>query len=102
MKLIKENKPNIFSSGEAQTISINDAKLYGYSRYLHASKPNSVDNIRWGIAIFFLDNIKFRLTKVYASNKFDIVWMRLETANKAVYFCFFYSPGAHHPIHVPT
>ena len=94
-KLIN-TKPDIFIYGEAQVTSPQDLNLDGYSCYLHRSKPFSVDNFRRGIAIFFLHKHKFRVSKVYASNKFDIVWIRLTTGDGPVHFCFFYSPGAHH------
>ena len=28
--------------------------------------------------------------------------MRLDTLQKPIYFCFFYSPGSHHPLHIRT
>ena len=97
MSNLINRKPDIFIYGEAQATSSHGLKLDGYLCYLHKSKPLSVNNVRRGIAIFYLENLKFKLSKAYASNNFDIVWMRLETGHKAVHFCFFYSPGAHHP-----
>ena len=66
--------------------------------FLHGSKPFSVDNVRRGIVVFFRKELKFQLSKVYASNKFDIVWMRLESDREAVHVCFFYATGDPHPL----
>ena len=85
---------------EAQIPSPINLSLKGYTYYVHRSKPNIVDNLHRGLAIFYLNKHKFRLTKVLTSNKFDIVWMRLDTKNEVTHFCFFYSPCAHHPISV--
>ena len=103
IKLINDRKPNVFIYGEAQIAIPHDLNLKGYSYYLHASKPAQVDNFRRGMAIFFLHRLKFQLSEAYASNKFDIVWMRLETGDdKPTHFCFFYAPGAHHPLSIRT
>ena len=91
-------KPDIFTYGEAQISSPQNLFLNGYSCYLHQTKPTSLNNFRQGLAIFYLDKYKFRLSKAYASVKFDIVLMRLEDNEETVHFCFFYSPGAHHPL----
>ena len=101
MKIIK-SKPDIFVYGEAQIPSPINLSLKGYTYYVHRSKPNAVDNFRRGLAIFYLNKHKFRLTKVFGSSKFDIVWMRMENSNEVTHFCFFYSPGSHHPISVRT
>ena len=101
-KLINDNKPDIFTYGEAQINSPGNLNLDGYSCYLHQTKPTSVDNFRRGLAIFYLKKHKFRLSKSYAAAKYDIVWLRLQDFDETVHFCFFYSPGAHHPLPVRT
>ena len=103
MKLIIDRKPNVFIYGEAQIAIPHDLNLKGYSYYFNASKPAQVDNFRRDMAIFFLHSLKFQLSKAYASNKFDIVWICLETGDdKPTNFCFFYTPGAHHPLSIRT
>ena len=101
-KIINEQNPDIFAYGEAQANSPRNLNLNGYSCHLHQTKQTSVDNFRRGLAIFYLDKHKFRLSKCYASAKYDIVWMRLQNIDETVHFCFFYSPGAHHPKSVRT
>ena len=54
------------------------------------------------MAIFYQSQYRFVLTKVYSSNTYDIVWMRLNTAYEPLFFCFVYSPGSHHPLPVRT
>ena len=97
LNLIKE-KPDIFAYGESQTASPLDLKLDGYLYYLHPSKPLSTDKLRRGIAIFFKEEYKFRLSKCYSCRNYDIVWMGLQTSSETVYFCIFYAPGAHHTL----
>ena len=38
------------------------------------------------------------MTRVYASNIFDIVWLKLVLGGEDLYFCFFYAPSSHHPL----
>ena len=100
-KLLQTN-PDIFAYGEAETPSSQNLQLEGYICYLHKSKLEKPENYRRGIAIFYLIKYRFHVTKVYASTKYDIVWMRLKTDIESVYFCFFYAPGSHHPLPVRT
>ena len=86
---ILKSKPDIFIYGEAQISSTINLNIVGYSHYLHRSKLNNVDNFRRGLAIFFLNVHKFQLSKAYASNNFDIVWMRMDATDAVVHFCFF-------------
>ena len=90
MKLINNNKPDIFVYGEAQITTSQDIKLDGYTYFIHRSKSTIVDNFRRGLAVFFLEKHKYKLTKVYASKNYDIIWLRMENSDEPVYFCFFY------------
>ena len=98
LNLINNYKPDIFVYGEAQIITPHEINLNGSTCFIHSSKPLTVDNFRRGLVVFFLEKHKYKLTKVYASKIYDIIWVRMENPNKAVYFCFFCSPGAHYPL----
>ena len=76
--------------------------IKGYVLYLHKSKLNITGNYRRGLAIFYRSKHRFHITKVYSSKKYDIVWMRFDTPQEPLFFCFFYSPGSHHPLSVRT
>ena len=91
-------KPDIFTYGESETTSSNGLSINGYACYLHKSKLNVTGNFRRGLAIFYLTKYRFLLTKVHSSRTYDIVWMRLDTPHEPIFFCFFYAPGAHHPL----
>ena len=93
-------KPDIFVYGEAGTPSSLGLSINGYASYLHKSKLKTVGNYRRGLAIFYLTKYRFLLTKVYSSKTYDIVWFRLNSPFKPLFFCFFYSPGAHHPLSI--
>ena len=95
-------KPDIFVYGESCTSSSLGLSINGYTSYLHKAKLNVDGNYRRGLAIFYLKKYRFLLTKVYSSKIYDIVWIRLSDPVKPLFFCFFYSPGSHHPLHVRT
>ena len=95
-------KPDIFVYGESCTSSSLGLSINGYTSYLHKAKLSVDGNFRRGLAIFYLKKYRFLLTKVYSSNIYDIVWIRLSEPVKPLFFCFFYSPGSHHPLHVRT
>ena len=86
--------------GEAQVPSPQNLAIDGYICYLHCSKISSDVNFRRGLAIFFLEKYRYRLTREYACRNYDIVWMKLKVRNGDMFFCFFYSPGSHHPLPV--
>ena len=95
-------KPDIFVYGECCTPSSQSLSINGYAIYLHKSQLNVAGNHRRGLAIFYLNKYRFLLTKVYSSRTFDIVWIRLNFPERPLFLCFFYSPGAHHPLAVRT
>ena len=70
----------------------------GYICYLHKAKLSSPNNHRRGLAIFYRKKYRFLFTKAYASNLYDIVWVRLATETENIHFCFFYAPGSHQPL----
>ena len=103
-ELIKflSHKPDIFGYGETGTTSSLGLSINGYVSYLHPPRLNVVGNYRRGLAIFYLTKYRFLLAKVYSSKIYDIVWLRLSSSVNPVFFCVFYSPGSHHPLHVRT
>ena len=102
LKKFLTTKPDVFVYGEAETHSPLDLNIDGYICYLHGSKINTPGNFRRGLAIFYLDKYRFLFTKVYACKTYDIVWMRMKTSSEILHFCFFYSPGSHHPLPIRT
>ena len=97
-----EKKPDIFAYGESETSSSHGLSINGYACYLHKSKLSVSDNFRRGMAIFYLTKYRYLLVKVYSSKIYDIIWFRLNTLYEPLFFCFFYSPGAHHPLPIRT
>ena len=93
-------KPDLFVYGESCTPSTQGLSINGYACYLHKAKLNVAGNYRRGLAIFYLEKYCFLLTKVYSSKRYDIVWIRLNFPKRPMFFCFFYSPGSHHPLDV--
>ena len=96
-----ELKPDIFVYGETCTPSSLGLSIKGYACYLHKAKLNVANNYRRGLAVFYLEKYRFLLTKVYSSKTYDIIWVRLDFP-QPLFFCFFYSPGSHHPLPVRT
>ena len=95
-------KPDIFAYGESETTSSHGLSINGYICYLHKSKLSTNGNFRRGMVIFYLTKYRFHLVKVYSSKIYDILWLRLKTRHEPLFFCFFYTPGAHHPLSVRT
>ena len=93
--LLKE--PDVFIYGEAETPSPSNLNVNGYICHLHESRLNIEGNYRRGLAIFYLKKYRYVFNPVYSCRKYDIVWMRLKSAEIS-HFCFFYCPGAHHPL----
>ena len=100
LRALIASNPDIFIYGESVTPSPVNLSIKGYVCYLHKSKINLSENYRRGLAIFYLHKYRFLLTRVYFSKSYDIVWMRLSTLFEPLFFCFFYSPGSHHPLPV--
>ena len=102
LKKLLDTKPDVFVYGEAETPSPHKLLIRGFMCYLHKSKLAVESNYRRGLAIFYRTKYRFIFTKVYASRKYDIVWMRLKTTSYTLFFCFFYAPGSHHLLPVRT
>ena len=94
-KYLKSNC-DIFAYGEALAKNQRGLSLPGYFTIMHSSKPLSTNACRRGIVIFCLEKYRQKNSKVYATNKFDIIWLCFPTDEGNVYFCFFYAPGDHH------
>ena len=94
-KYLKSNC-DIFAYGEALVTSKRVLSLPGYFTIIHSSKSLGVNGCRRGIVIFCLGKYQQRISKVYASNKFDIIWLCFSTDKGNTYFCFFYAPGDDH------
>ena len=88
---------DIFAYGEALASKQRGLSLPWYYTILHPSRVSLGHFTRRGIAIFLLEKYLQKITKVYASEKFDIIWLRLPTNPAPTYVCFFYAPGDHHP-----
>ena len=73
---------DIFAYGEALASNQRGLFLPGYFSIIHYSKPRREKGCRRGIAIFCLEKYKQRISKVYASNKFVIIWLSLPTKNE--------------------
>ena len=97
-----ETKPDIFSYGETCSPSSVGLNINGYATYLHKARLNVDGNYRRGLAIFYLKKYRFLITKVYSCKTYDIVWIRYNSPNEPLFFCFFYAPGSHHPLQVRT
>ena len=94
--LLKTN-PDIFVYGEATCSNARGLFLSGYRFLFHRSYIKDKQKSRRGLVIFYKNKYHNRISKAYSSKKFDIVWTKLATKNKQLYFCFFYSPAAHCP-----
>ena len=90
----------MFIYGEAETSSPSKLNFDGYFCHLHESRLNRAGNFRCGLAIFYLKKYRYMLSLAHSCRKYDIVWMRLQTAYEIIHFCFFYCPGSHHPLPV--
>ena len=99
-RIFERENVDIFCYGEAQVVNLNSKLIEGFECYLHRAHLNKNAYHRRGLAIFFREKYRFLFCKVYACDKFDIVWMRLVLGSKKVYLCFFYAPGDHHKISV--
>ena len=87
---------DIFAYGEALAKNHRGLSLPGYFSILHSYKPPVPNGCRRGIVIFCLEKYQQIISKVYASDKFDIIWLCLPSGKVKTYFCFFYAPGDHH------
>ena len=94
-KYLKSNC-DIFAYGEALAKNQRGLSLPGYFTIMHSSKPLRTNGCRRGIVIFCLQKYRQMISKVYASDKFDIIWLCLPTDEGNAYICFFYAPGDHH------
>ena len=95
LRNVLDNQPEIFVYGESELSKSSGLFLEGYKFIIHRSYLKLTDNYRRGMVIFFLEKYQHKISKVYASKKFDIVWLRLKLERGEVYFCFLYAPGAH-------
>ena len=94
-KYLKSNC-DIFAYGEAQVKNQRGLSLPGYFTITHSYSAPNINGCRRGIVIFCLEKYQQKICKVYASDKFDIVWLCLPADEGNTYFCFFYAPGGHH------
>ena len=91
-----DTKPDIFTYGESLVTSSQGLSLEGYNFFLHRSFLRDNCKCRRGLVVFFKRDHAYRISKVYSSRLFDIIWLRLVTNTVTIYICFFYAPGAHH------
>ena len=85
-----EGKPDIFVYGEA-LVSKNtkEIKIDGYKRIIHKAERGGV---RRGIVIFYRKEYANVITRGSTSKKFDIIWVRMKTAQEERIFGFFMHP----------
>ena len=86
--LLKTN-PDIFVYGEATCSNARGLFLSGYRFLFHRSYIKDKQKSRRGLVIFYKNKYHNRISKAYSSKKFDIVWTKLATKTKQLYFCFF-------------
>ena len=96
VSLLKTN-PDIFVYGESACSHARGLFLSGYRFLFHRSYIKDKQKSRRGLVIFYREKYHNLISKAYSSKNFDIVWIKLATKNKQLYFCFFYAPGAHFP-----
>ena len=75
-----DKKPDLFTYGESQISRSSGLFLDGYKFILHRSFLKVKNNYRRGIVIFYLEKYHHQIAKVYASKKYDIVWIQLKTS----------------------
>ena len=90
-----KTSPDIIVYGESACSHPRGLFLSGYRFLFHRSYIKDKEKPRRGLVIFYKDNYHNLISKAYSSKTFDIVWIKLSTKKKKLYFCFFYAPGAH-------
>ena len=93
LKSILKCMPDIFVYVETLSSGNTSSLIRGYDTITHTLKPNTV---RRGIAVFYKTKFRHALTKDQTSEKFDILWLRLQTSSEEVILCLFYAPHEQH------
>ena len=97
LRSIINSNPDIFTYGEAEMSNTKGLFMSGYRFLFHRSYLRDKTKYRRGLIIFYKEKYHNLISKVYTSKNYDIVWVKLITQKSPLYFCFFYSPGAHCP-----
>ena len=84
-----KTSPDIFVYGESACSNARGLFLAGYRFLFHRSYIKDKHKYRRGLVIFYKDKYHNLISKAYSSKKFDIVWTKLATKRKQLYFCFF-------------
>ena len=88
-----EGGPEILVYVETQTKLYAESLITGYDTYSHPAEPTT---FRRGISVFYKKTLRQVFTKEHTSEKFDIIWLRLQPASKEIVLCFFYAPHDKH------
>ena len=86
--LMKTN-PDLFVYGESACSNARGLFLSGYRFLFHRACIKDKQKFRRGLVIFYKDKYHNVISKAYSSKNFDIVWIKLATKSKILYFCFF-------------
>ena len=89
-------KPEIFAYGEAGSSTPRGLFLPGYSLLLHPANTYHQNSRRQALEIIYRKSLFHKISRAYASETFDIFWIRLEKPDTPAFFCFYYAPGSHH------
>ena len=92
--LLATTNPDIFAYAESM-VHTNSKQSYqtilpGYDCFHHIAVK---DSCRRGISVFFLEKYRWITAKIQVSQKYDILWIKMENAQDQLVFCFFYAPG---------
>ena len=89
LKEFLNSKPDIFTYGESLITSSQGLSLAGYNFFIHRSYHRDNNKCRRGMVVFFKEKYTYRISKVFSSKLFDIIWLRLVTNTEVIYICFF-------------
>ena len=94
LKFLLSSNPDVFVYAESLLYSKSkycfQQGLTGYESFHLTASSNSS---RRGLSVFYLRKHRFIISKDHASNKYDIIWAKLENTQAKVILCFFYAPG---------
>ena len=85
LKQFLNTKPDIFAYGESLITSSQGLSLEGYNYFLHRSYYRDNNKCRRGMVVFFKKKHTYRISKVFSSKLFDIIWFRLVTNTEVIY-----------------
>ena len=94
LKSLLATTPDIFAYTESMVYAKSKQSLQrllpGCDCFHHTAVKGSC---RRGISVFFLEQYRWVMAKTRASQKHDILWIKMENSYDKLIFCFFYAPG---------